>query len=66
VQLEAIVREMAAFALHGSQVKAFYDMAPNLWPADADKGQIGRVVQNLVINAVQAMPPRRHVADHGP
>ena len=56
VQLEAIVREMAAFALHGSQVKAYYDMAPNLWPADADKGQIGRVVQNLVINAVQAMP----------
>ncbi|HWA26005.1 MAG TPA: PAS domain S-box protein [Lacunisphaera sp.] len=56
VQLEAIVREMAAFALHGSHVKAHYDMAPNLWPADADKGQIGRVVQNLVINAVQAMP----------
>jgi signal transduction histidine kinase/CheY-like chemotaxis protein len=56
VQLEAIVREMAAFALHGSPVKAFYDLAPNLWPADADKGQIGRVVQNLVINAVQAMP----------
>jgi PAS domain S-box-containing protein len=56
VQLDAIVREMAAFALHGSQIKAHYDMAPDLWPADADKGQIGRVVQNLVINAVQAMP----------
>jgi PAS domain S-box-containing protein len=56
IQLEAVVREMAAFALHGSQVKAHYDMAPDLWPADADKGQIGRVVQNLVINAVQAMP----------
>ncbi len=56
VQLVAVVREMAAFALHGSHVKAFYDMAPDLWPADADKGQIGRVVQNLVINAVQAMP----------
>lgn len=56
VQLESIVREMTAFALHGSQVKAHYDMAPDLWPADADKGQIGRVVQNLVINAVQAMP----------
>ncbi len=56
VQLEAVVREMTSFALHGSQVKAFFDLAPDLWPADADKGQIGRVVQNLVINAVQAMP----------
>ncbi|MFZ5494747.1 MAG: PAS domain S-box protein [Verrucomicrobiota bacterium] len=56
IQLEAVVREMASFALHGSKVKAHFDMAPDLWPADADKGQIGRVVQNLVINAVQAMP----------
>ncbi len=56
VQLEAVVREMTDFALHGSQVKAYFDFAPDLWPADADKGQIGRVVQNLVINAVQAMP----------
>jgi CheY-like chemotaxis protein len=28
----------------------------DLWPANADKGQIGQVLQNLVINAVQAMP----------
>jgi PAS domain S-box-containing protein len=56
VQLDTIIREMTAFALHGSRVRPRYDMAPDLWPADADKGQIGRVVQNLVINAVQAMP----------
>jgi PAS domain S-box-containing protein len=56
VRLDAIVREMTTFALHGSQVRATYDLAPDLWPADADKGQIGRVVQNIVINAVQAMP----------
>jgi len=56
LQLETVVREMVTFSLHGSQVRAHYDMAPDLWPADADKGQIGRVVQNLVINAVQAMP----------
>ncbi len=56
VQLDSIVREMTIFALHGSQVKAVYDLAPRLWPADADKGQIGRVVQNLVINSMQAMP----------
>jgi CheY-like chemotaxis protein len=37
-------------------VKAIYELPENLWPADADRGQIGRVVQNLVLNAVQAMP----------
>ncbi|HYP15723.1 MAG TPA: PAS domain S-box protein [Opitutus sp.] len=56
VQLDAIVREMTTFTLHGSRVRAVYDFAGDLWPADADKGQIGRVVQNLVLNAVQAMP----------
>jgi PAS domain S-box-containing protein len=56
VQLSAIVRETATFALHGSNVKPLFHLPSNLWPADADKGQIGRVVQNLVINAIQAMP----------
>lgn len=56
VQLDGIVREIATFTLHGSKVRADYDVPEDLWPADADRGQIGRVVQNLVINAVQAMP----------
>jgi PAS domain S-box-containing protein len=56
VQLSVIVRETATFALHGSNVKPIYHLPGDLWPADADKGQIGRVVQNLVINAIQAMP----------
>jgi len=56
VRLDSIVREMSTFALHGSQVKAAFEFAPDLWTADADKGQIGRVVQNIVLNAVQAMP----------
>ncbi len=56
VQLAALVREAAEFALHGAAVRSEFDLESGLWPAEVDKGQIGQVVQNLVINAVQAMP----------
>ena len=56
VELEAVLREVTSFTLHGSQVRATFDFPAGLWPADVDKGQISRVVQNLVINALQAMP----------
>jgi CheY-like chemotaxis protein len=56
VALAEVVRETAEFALHGSNVRCEFDVAHDLWPADVDKGQIGQVVQNIVINAMQAMP----------
>jgi PAS domain S-box-containing protein len=55
VHLPAVVVEVAQFAVRGSKVKCEFDLAPDLWPADADKGQVGQIVQNLVINATQAM-----------
>jgi nitrogen-specific signal transduction histidine kinase/CheY-like chemotaxis protein len=54
--LSEIVQEAAEFALHGSNVRGDFDLAADLWPAEVDKGQIGQVVQNIVINAIQAMP----------
>ncbi len=56
VSLPEIVREVAEFALRGSKVSCRFDLPADLWPADVDKGQIGQVVQNIVINALQAMP----------
>ena len=56
VLLPEIITEVAQFALHGSRVKCEFDLPAGLWLADADKGQLGQVVQNLVINATQAMP----------
>jgi PAS domain S-box-containing protein len=56
VKLTDVVREAAEFALHGATVKCEFDLAGDVRAADADKGQIGQVVQNLVLNAVQAMP----------
>ncbi len=56
VLLADAVREAAEFALHGAAARCEFAIADDLRAADADKGQIGQVVQNLVINAVQAMP----------
>lgn len=56
VLLPDIVREAAGFAQHGSSVSCRFSFEPNLWAADADKGQIAQVIHNIVINAVQAMP----------
>ncbi|MFA6962904.1 MAG: PAS domain S-box protein [Opitutaceae bacterium] len=55
VRLDEVVKEVARFALHGSMVRCEFEIDEGLWTVEVDKGQIGQVVQNLVINAVQAM-----------
>lgn len=54
--LTDIVRESATFVGVGSNVRIDVESPPDLWLADADPGQVGQVVHNLVLNAVQAMP----------
>ncbi len=54
--LKSMVLESAWFALRGSNVSLEYEMPEDLWPAEVDEGQIGQVIQNLIINADQAMP----------
>jgi two-component system, cell cycle sensor histidine kinase and response regulator CckA len=51
-----MVEECAQFVLRGSNVKCEVKSDDKLWPVDADKGQISQVVNNLLINADQAMP----------
>ncbi len=50
------VEETARFALSGANVSCHFDVPENLWPCNFDKNQIGQVIDNLVINAQQAMP----------
>jgi PAS domain S-box-containing protein len=54
--IEDIVRESCAFALMGSNVKPDAAIAKDLWNAEVDRGQISQVINNLIINADQAMP----------
>ena len=50
------VRETAQFALSGASVSCRFDAPKDLWACNFDKDQIGQVIDNMIINAQQAMP----------
>jgi PAS domain S-box-containing protein len=54
--VEPLLRDAARFALRGTNVRLEFRIAPGLPAVEADEGQLGQVVQNLVLNACQAMP----------
>jgi len=56
VSLENLVAEAASLACRGSQVRCEYAFAQDLMAIAGDPGQIHQAFQNLVINAIQAMP----------
>ncbi len=54
--IENILRETVTFALSGSNVAAEFNISDSIWNVEIDEGQISQVIQNIVLNAVQAMP----------
>ena len=56
VRIGDLVRESAGFALRGSRTRCEFTLPEDLWDVEADEGQISQVINNLVINADQAMP----------
>lgn len=55
LSIKEIVMESTEFMLTGSGTRCEYHFQEGLWMADADKNQISQVVQNIVLNARQAM-----------
>ena len=56
ISLKDLIIESSGFALSGSSVLCQRDFPRELWPIEADPGQISQVIHNIIINAVQAMP----------
>ncbi len=55
ISLDNVISESARFALHGSSVGLSLVLSNDIWAVNADRGQIGQVIQNLILNSIQAM-----------
>jgi PAS domain S-box-containing protein len=56
VCIAELIRDTISFTLRGSASICELEIDEDLYRVDIDEGQIGRVINNLVINADQAMP----------
>jgi len=51
-----VIEESVTFVSSGSNVKIEVDIQEDIWGVEIDEGQINQVLNNLFINAQQAMP----------
>ncbi len=56
VSIAEMITQTVDFVLRGANVNCDYDLAEDLWGAKVDADQISQVLNNLVLNAQQAMP----------
>lgn len=54
--IQELLKESANFVLRGSNVNCKFAIPDDLWTVVIDKGQFNQVINNLIINADQAMP----------
>ena len=61
-----MIENSVAFALSGSRITYEMTADKDLRTVEADEGQIGQVIQNIVLNADQAMPLGGTIRDQRP
>jgi signal transduction histidine kinase/ActR/RegA family two-component response regulator len=56
IDIARLIEESATFALRGSSARLALSLPDDLWSTEVDAGQMNQVINNLVINADEAMP----------
>lgn len=54
--IQQLVRDSVSFVLRGSNASCEFSFPDDIWPVHVDCGQISHAINNLIMNAVQAMP----------
>ena len=54
--LKSLIQKSTTFTLSGSNSSCVYHIADDLWLCEFDENQMGQVLDNIIINAQQAMP----------
>lgn len=55
LSIQKQLEESVDFSLAGSNVRCQLDLPGDIWPVEADEGQLGQVFQNVLTNANHAM-----------
>ena len=63
--IDQIIRETADFTLAGSNVRYEMRFDDNMRFVEIDRGQVTQVIQNILVNAVHAMPGGGAIRIHG-
>jgi len=56
IYIKNLIKRTANMVLSGSNNMCNFSIAQDLWPVEVDEGQMRQVINNLLINAGQAMP----------
>jgi CheY-like chemotaxis protein len=56
IPIGKLIEDIVHFSLSGSNISGEFQISPDLWPVEADEGQLTQVIQNITINAREAMP----------
>jgi PAS domain S-box-containing protein len=54
-KIDEVVRDSTSFIIRGSNISCDYEFSATLWPVEIDTGQMSQVIQNIILNARQAM-----------
>lgn len=56
INIVPVLKSSTQFSLSGSNLSVEFEIGEDIWMTEVDENQIGQVVDNIVLNAQQAMP----------